>query len=217
MLLIKNFNCYYNIFFNVSSSFASNFSSKAKYAAVIDMDTEAVLFSKNASSKIYPASMSKLMTLYILFEQIQNGTLTLDEKLTVSEKAWKKGGSKMFLEPGKAVTVKDILKGIIIQSGNDACIVVAENISGDEDSFAELMNEKAQEIGLQFSNFTNSTGWPDDNHYMTVSDLAILSTRVIKDFPEFFHLFKEKSFTYNDISQNNRNPLLYSYKFADGL
>ena len=98
----------------------------------------------------------------------------------------------MFLEPGKAVTVKDLLKGIIIQSGNDACIVAAENISGDEDSFAELMNEKAEEIGLQNSNFTNSTGWPDDNHYMTVSDLAILSIRVIKDFPEFFIFLKKK-------------------------
>ena len=217
MLLIKRSLIAIIIFLNFSSSFASNFSSKAKYAAVIDMDTEAVLFSKNASSKIYPASMSKLMTLYILFEQIQNGTLTLDEKLTVSAKAWKKGGSKMFLEPGKDVTVKDLLKGIIIQSGNDACIVAAENISGDEDSFADLMNEKAEEIGLQNSNFTNSTGWPDDNHYMTVSDLVILSTRVIKDFPEFYYLFKEKSFTYNNITQNNRNPLLYSYKFADGL
>ena len=123
----------------------------------------------------------------------------------------------MFLEAGKKVSVKDILKGIIIQSGNDACIVVAESISGDEDSFADLMNEKAEELGLLYSNFTNSTGWPDENHYMTVSDLAILSARIIKDFPEFFHLFKEKEFTYNSISQNNRNPLLYSYKFADGL
>ena len=175
------------------------------------------MYSKNTTSKIYPASMSKLMTLYILFEEIQNGSLSLDTNLNVSKKAWKKGGSKMFLEPGKKVTVRDILKGIIVQSGNDACIVVAENISGDEDSFADLMNEKAQELNLQFSNFTNSTGWPDDNHYMTVSDLAILSAKVIKDFPEFFHLFKEKSFTYNEITQNNRNPLLYSYKYADGL
>tara|TARA_B100001989_G_scaffold80128_1_gene55387 strand:+ start:78 stop:1217 length:1140 start_codon:yes stop_codon:yes gene_type:complete len=205
------------IFFYINIIIASNFSSKAEYATVIDLDTEAVLYSKNANSKVYPASMSKLMTLYILFEEIQNGSLSLESKLYVSEKAWRKGGSKMFLEAGDEVSVNDILKGIIIQSGNDACIVVAENISGDEDSFADLMNEKAKELGLENSNFTNSTGWPDDNHYMTVSDLAKLSARIIKDFPEFFHLFKEKNFTYNNISQNNRNPLLFSYKFADGL
>ena len=180
------------VLLNINFVTASKFSSKAKYATVIDLDTGAVLYSKNATSKIYPASMSKLMTLYILFEEIQNGSLSLDTKLNVSKKAWKKGGSKMFLEPGTEVTVSDILKGIIVQSGNDACIVVAENISGDEDSFADLMNEKAQELNLQYSNFTNSTGWPDENHYMTVSDLAILSAKIIKDFPEFFHLFKRK-------------------------
>ena len=218
MLLIKKiYISLLIVFFYINFLTASNFSSKAKYATVVDLDTGAVLYSKNATSKIYPASMSKLMTLYILFEEIQNGALSLDTNLNVSKKAWKKGGSKMFLEPGKKVTVRDILKGIIVQSGNDACIVVAENISGDEDSFADLMNEKAQELNLQFSNFTNSTGWPDENHYMTVSDLAILSTKIIKDFPEFFHLFKEKNFTYNEISQNNRNPLLFSYKYADGL
>ncbi|MDC3024071.1 D-alanyl-D-alanine carboxypeptidase [Alphaproteobacteria bacterium] len=205
------------IFLNISSILAFSFSSKAKSAIVIDFDTQSILYSKNANEKIFPASMSKLMTLYILFEEIQNGTLALNTKLSVSKKAWKKGGSKMFLEPGKEVTVMDILKGIIIQSGNDACIVVAENIAGDEDNFADLMNDKAEELGLKYSNFTNSTGWPDESHYMSASDLAILSSRIIKDFPEFFYLFKEKSFKYNNISQNNRNPLLYSYKFADGL
>ena len=196
---------------------ALNFSSKAEFAMIIDYDTGAVLYEKNANKKIYPASMSKLMTLYILFEEIENGSLTLETELNVSEKAWRKGGSKMFLEPGGIVTVRDLLKGIIVQSGNDACIVVAENISGDEESFADLMNEKAAEMELQYSNFTNSTGWPDNDHYMTVSDLAILSKRIIKDFPQFFYLFNEKTFTYNNISQNNRNPLLFSYKFADGL
>ena len=216
LLIIKTFISII-LFVNINSVIALNFSSKAKYATVIDLDTEAVLYSKNANSKIYPASMSKLMTLYILFEEIQNGTMSLDTKLIVSKKAWRKGGSKMFLEAGSEVSINDILNGIIIQSGNDACIVVAESISGDEESFADLMNEKAEELGLQNSNFTNSTGWPDENHYMTANDLAILSARIIKDFPEFFHLFKEKNFTYNNISQNNRNPLLYSYKFADGL
>jgi len=196
---------------------SANFLSKANFAVVVDFQTGAILYEKNATSKVYPASMSKLMTLYILFEEIENGNYTLDTKLEVSEKAWRKGGSKMFLEMGKDVSVKDLLKGIIIQSGNDACIVVAENISGDESSFADLMNKKAKEIGLYNSNFTNSTGWPDENHYMTASDLAILSSRIIKDFPQFFYLFKEKKFSYNNISQNNRNPLLYSYNFADGL
>ena len=196
---------------------SANFLSKANFALVVDFQTGAILYEKNATSKVYPASMSKLMTLYILFEEIENGNYTLDTKLEVSEKAWRKGGSKMFLEMGKDVSVKDLLKGIIIQSGNDACIVVAENISGDESSFADLMNKKAKEIGLYNSNFTNSTGWPDENHYMTASDLAILSSRIIKDFPQFFYLFKEKKFSYNNISQNNRNPLLYSYNFADGL
>ena len=196
---------------------SANFLSKANFALVVDFQTGAILYEKNATSKVYPASMSKLMTLYILFEEIENGNYTLDTKLEVSEKAWRKGGSKMFLEMGKDVSVKDLLKGIIIQSGNDACIVVAENISGDESSFADLMNKKAKEIGLYNSNFTNSTGWPDENHYMTASDLAILSSRIIKDFPQFFSLFKEKKFSYNNISQNNRNPLLYSYNFADGL
>ena len=202
---------------NINALLANNFSSKANFASVIDFETGAILYEKNSNSKIYPASMSKLMTLYILFEEIQNGSFSLDSKLDVSEKAWRKGGSKMFLEPGERVAVKDILKGIIIQSGNDACIVVAENISGTEESFADLMNQRAAELGLKNSNFTNSTGWPDENHYMTASDLAILSSKIIKNFPEFFHLFKEKNFTYNNISQNNRNPLLFSYNFADGL
>ena len=201
----------------VNKLIASNFSSKANFATVIDFDTGAVLYEKNANSKIYPASMSKLMTLYILFEEIQNGTYTLETEVEVSKKAWRKGGSKMFLENGAKVSIKDLLKGIIIQSGNDACIVVAEDISGDEDSFSDLMNLKAQEMGLKNSNFTNSTGWPDDNHYMTASDLALLSSRIIRDFPQFFYLFKEKTFSYNNISQNNRNPLLYSYRYSDGL
>ena len=174
---------------------------------VVDFQTGAILYEKNATSKVYPASMSKLMTLYILFEEIENGNYTLDTKLEVSEKAWRKGGSKMFLEMGKDVSVKDLLKGIIIQSGNDACIVVAENISGDESSFADLMNKKAKEIGLYNSNFTNSTGWPDENHYDRIRS-AILSSRIIKDFPQFFYLFKEK-FSYNNISQNNRTIAIF--------
>ena len=123
----------------------------------------------------------------------------------------------MFVEADSNVKIRDLLKGIIVQSGNDACIVVAEGISGDEDTFADLMNAKARELGLVNSNFTNATGWPDDNHYMTPLDLAILTKSLIHDFPNFYNLFKEKEFTYNNIKQNNRNPLLYSYQFSDGL
>ena len=197
--------------------FAVPISTKAKYAVVMDYDTGNILFNKSAEQRIFPASMSKLMTIYILFEALAEGKINLDSEFHVSKKAWKKGGSKMFVELDSNVKVIDLLKGIIVQSGNDACIVVAEGISGDEDTFAELMNAKAREIGLVNSNFTNSTGWPDDNHYMTPLDLAVLAKRLIQDFPDFFKLFKEKEYTYNNIKQNNRNPLLYSYKFADGL
>ena len=189
----------------------------AKYAIIIDYETENILLDKSASSRIYPASMSKLMTLYILFDEITQGNLNLDNEFVVSKKAWKKGGSKMFVEAGSNVKIKDLLKGIIVQSGNDACIVVAEGISGSEEAFADLMNLKAKEIGLLNSNFMNSTGWPDDNHYMTPYDLALLSKRIIEDFPTFFEMFQEKEFTYNNIKQGNRNPLLYSYNFSDGL
>ena len=157
------------------------------------------------------------MTLYILFEAISDGTVKLDETFFVSKKAWKKGGSKMFLEPESQVKVEELLKGIIVQSGNDACIVVAESLSGNEDSFAELMNKKAAQLGLKNSNFTNSTGWPDENHYMTSYDIAMLSKKIISDFPEFFYLFKEKKYSFNSIEQNNRNPLLFTYNYSDGL
>ena len=192
-------------------------STKAKYAVVMDYDTGNILFNKSANQKIFPASMSKLMTIYILFESLSEGKINLDSEFHVSKKAWKKGGSKMFVEADSKVKVKDLIKGIIVQSGNDACIVVAEGISGNEATFAELMNAKAREIGLINSNFTNATGWPDENHYMTPLDLAILSKKLIQNFPNFFSIFKEKEYTYNNIKQNNRNPLLYSYQFADGL
>ncbi len=197
--------------------YSATISTKAKYAVVMDYNTGDILYSKKSNQKIYPASMSKLMTLYILFEELSEGSIDLESEFYVSKKAWKKGGSKMFLEVGSKVKVNDLLKGIIVQSGNDACIVIAEGISGDEDTFAELMNLKAKEIGLENSNFVNSTGWPDDNHYMTSLDLAILSKRIIKDFPEFFIMFKDKEFTFNSIKQFNRNPLLYSYQYSDGL
>jgi D-alanyl-D-alanine carboxypeptidase (penicillin-binding protein 5/6) len=169
-----------------------------------------------------PASMSKLMTLYIIFEKLQDGTLSLDDKFTVSENAWRKGGaasgsSTMFLNIGEQVAVEDLIKGIIIQSGNDACIVAAENIAGSEEDFADLMNETAEKIGLKNSSFANSTGWPHPDQKMSVEDLAILAKNIIQKHGEYYHIFSEKQFTHNGIKQGNRNPLLYSMEGADGL
>ena len=192
-------------------------STSAKFAIIMDFDTENILLDKEANSRIYPASMSKLMTLYILFEELSEGSINMESEFLVSKKAWKKGGSKMFVEVGSSVKIKDLLRGIIVQSGNDACIVIAEGISGSEEAFVDLMNIKAKKLGLLNSNFKNSTGWPDDEHYMTSYDLALLSKKIITDFPTFFNMFKEREFTFNNIKQGNRNPLLYSYKFSDGL
>lgn len=190
---------------------------QAEEAFLVDFDTGAVLLNKNADARMPPSSMSKLMTVYMVFERLRDGSLSLDDKLTVSEKAWRKGGSKMFVEVGSQVRVEDLLRGVIIQSGNDACIVLAEGLAGSEDAFAQQMTTKAHEIGLTNSNFVNSTGWPDDNHYVTARDLATLARRVITDHPDSYHYYSEKEFTWNDIRQGNRNPLLYKNIGADGL
>ena len=205
------------LFISIKPIISASISTSAKFAVIMDFDTENILLDKAANSKIYPASMSKLMTLYILFEEISEGNIDLESEFLVSEKAWRKGGSKMFVEIDSYVKVEDLLRGIIVQSGNDACIVIAEGISGSEDAFVDLMNIKAKKLGLLNSNFKNSTGWPDKDHYMTPYDLALLSKKIINDFPTFFSMFKEKDFTFNSIKQGNRNPLLYSYKFSDGL
>jgi len=194
----------------------------AREAILVDFETSAVLEAENADQPMPPSSMSKLMTAYMVFDAIQSGSLSLDDEFLVSENAWRKGGaasggSTMFLQPGSQVRVEDLLRGIIIQSGNDACIVVAENLSGSEEAFADEMNEMALELGLTGSNFTNSTGLPDPDHYMTAHDLAILAKQIIVNFPEFYSLYKETEFTYSDITQYNRNPLLYRPGGADGL
>lgn len=201
---------------------AEAFETKAKNAILMDYETGAYLFTKNHEEMIAPASMSKLMTVYVLLSKIKEGEISLEDKFTVSEKAWRKGGaasggSTMFLKIGQEVKVEDLIKGIIIQSGNDACIVVAENIAGSEEEFAALMNETAEKIGLKNAHFVNATGLPHPEHRISVEDLAQIARRIIKEFPEFYHVFKEKEFTYNGIKQGNRNPLLYSLKGADGL
>jgi D-alanyl-D-alanine carboxypeptidase (penicillin-binding protein 5/6) len=189
----------------------------AKQAYIIDLTTHTVLLEKNADERMPPASMSKLMTIYVLFEQLKKRAVRMEDTFLVSENAWRKGGSKMFVKVGDRVSVHDLLRGIIVQSGNDACIVVAEGISGTEEAFADLLTKRGKEIGLTNSTFRNSTGWPDPDHRMTSHDLAILSQRLIEDFPEYYPIFKEIDFTYNGIKQGNRNPLLYQNLGADGL
>ncbi|HMA14571.1 MAG: D-alanyl-D-alanine carboxypeptidase family protein [Bacteroidota bacterium] len=190
---------------------------QAEEAFLIDFETGAVLLDKNGDLPMPPSSMSKMMTTYIVFERLQENLLSLDDQFTVSEKAWRMGGSKMFVEIGNQVRVEDLLRGVIVQSGNDACIVLAEGIAGSEEAFAELMNEKAREIGLTSSHFTNATGWPDPNQRVTSRDLATLAKRIIEDHPEFYHYYAEKEFTWHEIRQGNRNPLLYRNIGADGL
>lgn len=195
---------------------------KAKNMILMDYETGAYLYEKNITEPIPPASMSKLMTIYMIFDKLRNGSLSLEDTFRVSENAWRKGGaasggSTMFLAIGDEVTVDQLLKGIIIQSGNDACIVAAENIAGDEESFVAEMNTKAQELGLKNSHFANVTGLPHPDHKMSVEDLAHLARLIIKEFPQFYHLFSQKEFVYNNIRQGNRNPLLYSMPYADGM
>lgn len=201
---------------------ANAYETVARNALLMDFDTGEYLYSKNETEPVPPASMSKLMTVYILMNKIKEGSIKLDDTFSVSENAWRKGGaatggSTMFLSIGDNVSVENLIKGIVIQSGNDACIVVAENISGSEDDFAILMNKTAKQLGLKNSSFANSTGLPHPDHKMSMEDLAILSRHIIGEFPDLYHYFSEKDFTYNNIKQGNRNPLLYTMKGADGL
>ncbi|MBE6443386.1 MAG: D-alanyl-D-alanine carboxypeptidase [Alphaproteobacteria bacterium] len=206
----------------MASADAFAIDTKARNMILMDYATGEYLYEKAITDPIPPASMSKLMTVYMVFDKLRDGSLSLDDTFKVSENAWRKGGaasggSTMFLAIGDEVTVDQLLKGIIIQSGNDACIVAAENIAGDEDSFVERMNEKARDIGLKNSNFANVTGLPHPDHKMSVEDLALLARKIIEEFPQFYHLFSQKEFVYNNIKQGNRNPLLYSMPYADGL
>jgi len=189
----------------------------AKQAILLDYTTGTVLFEKNADELMPPSSMTKMMTVYLLFERLAEGRLKLDDTFEVSEKAWRMGGSKMFVEVGKKVSVEDLIQGIVVQSGNDACVVVAEGLAGTEDAFATEMTQRAREIGMASSTFKNASGWPAEGHLVTARDLSILARRTIRDFPQFYHYYSEKSFTYAGIRQGNRNPLLYKTPGADGL
>ncbi|MDM8166322.1 D-alanyl-D-alanine carboxypeptidase family protein [Roseovarius sp.] len=201
---------------------ARAFDTNAKAAFVLDMTTGTVLLEKNADTPLPPASMSKLMTLYVAFEAIRDGRLSLDEKLPVSEHAMSYGGSTMFLDTTDRVTVEDLLRGIIVLSGNDACAVIAEALSpnGTEAGFARYMTQRAQKMGMTNSTFQNSNGWPAAGHLMSVRDLALLARRIIADFPEFYPMFAETEYSFDGRApQNtqNRNPLLRLGIGADGL
>ena len=189
----------------------------AKQAFMMDADTHTVLLNKNADEQMHPSSMSKLMTVYIAFQRLKEGRMKLTDELAVSEKAWKMQGSKTFVHVGDKVPVEELLHGIIIQSGNDACVVIAEGISGSEEAFAAEMNKVAKEIGMTGSNFVNATGWPDEGHMTTARDLAILAKHLINDFPEYYHYFAVPEHTYNNIRQYNRNLLLGGDLGVDGL
>lgn len=196
---------------------AETVTTPAEFAIIMDYETGAALFEKNADVQTAPASMSKLMTVAIVFEKLKSGELSLNDEFSVSEKAWRKTGSKMWVRVDTQISVENLLRGVVIQSGNDACIVLAENISGTEEAFAQLMNRKAREWGLNDSTFANASGWPDPNHKMSMRDLAKLARKIIADYPEYYTLFKEREFTWEKITQPNRNPILDSFNGADGL
>lgn len=201
---------------------AQNFETRAAQAILIDAETGTVLFQKEPDARMPPASMAKLLTSAVVFDAIESGRLRLDDEFVVSENAWRQGGagsggSTMFAKLGSAIKIADLMRGIVVQSGNDACIVVAEGMAGTEATFADLLNEEARKIGLTKSNFKNSTGLPDPDQYTTARDLAKLAKYIIDEFPEFYKIYGEPEFTWNKIKQRNRNPLLDMNIGADGL
>ena len=209
-------------FWFAHAAYAAEIDTSAEFAFVTDFGSGKVLMERNPDAPMKPASMAKIMTVYIAFQRIADGSLSLDDTFLISTKAWRKGGSKTFVEVGKQVSVRDLLYGIVVQSGNDAAIAVAEGISGTEEGFAEEMNYVARQLGMENTTFRNSTGWPDPDQFTTARDLNILATAMIRDFPldtypELYSMFAEKEFTYNGIKQGNRNPLVYGTQGADGL
>ena len=207
--------CFVNI--KESSSKILDIKTPAKQVIIYDHEVDEVLFEKNADQLMKPASMAKVMTSYIVFDRIKDKSLNMSDTFLVSDKAWRMGGSRSFLELNSNVTIKDLLLGLIVQSGNDAAVVLAEGVSGDEEAFAREMNRYAKTLGMKDTYFTNSTGWPHPDLQTTSRDLVILTKRIIDDFPELYKLYQEKIFTYNKIKQSNRNPLLYTMNGADGL
>ena len=189
----------------------------AKAYLIQDFDSGQVLADVNAAQRIEPASITKMMSAYVFFKELKSGGIALTDKVTVSEKAWRTPGSRMFIEVGKQVSIEDLLQGVIVQSGNDATVALAEHIAGSEDSFAGLMNRYAQEMGLAGSHFVNSTGLPHAEHYTTAKDIARIAHLLIEEFPEYYKWYAQRQFTFNNITQYNRNKLLWRDDSVDGI
>jgi len=206
----------------------NSFDTAAKHAILLDFNTGTVMFEKNADEEMPPASMAKMMTAHILFNELKKGAVKLTDTTVVSNDAWRKwnerkGASMMWVSAGESVSVEDLIRGIVIQSGNDACTVVAEMLAGSEEHFADWMNDEAKRIGMTNTHFTNASGWPDPDEHTTARDLSTLAAYTIRDTPQYYHYYSERSFTYGHsldgkpITQGNRNPLLYGTPGADGL
>ncbi len=189
----------------------------AKSYLLIDFNSQQLLAAVNEHERIEPASLTKLMTAYLTFTALKENKLRPDQAVSVSQRAWRAEGSRMFIEPRKPVTVNELVHGMIVQSGNDACIALAEAIAGSEDVFAQMMNRHAQRLGMKNTNFVNSTGLPHPQHYSTAHDLALLAAAIIRDFPEYYPLYSTREFSYNNITQANRNRLLWTDPTVDGM
>jgi len=189
----------------------------AKSYLLVDFNSERILVEHNADMRVEPASITKLMTAYVVFSELDQGNITLEETVAISEKAWRTGGSRMFIEPNMQVSVEDLIRGMVIQSGNDASVALAEHVAGSEEAFSSLMNHYAELLGMKDTNFVNSTGLPDPDHYSTARDIAIMSAATVRDFPDYYSWYAEKEFTFNNIRQHNRNTLLWRDPAIDGL
>ena len=189
----------------------------AKNYILVDFNSGHLLAEKDADAQVEPASITKLMTAYVIYRELDSGRMSLDDMVTISEKAWRMGGSRMYVEVGKQVSVRELMKGLVIQSGNDATVALAEHIAGTEDAFVQLMNEYAAQLGMTNTMFVNSTGWPAEGHLTTARDIAKLAVAVIDEFPEHYSWYKEKVYTYNNIKQYNRNKLLWRDNSVDGI
>jgi serine-type D-Ala-D-Ala carboxypeptidase (penicillin-binding protein 5/6) len=189
----------------------------AKAFILEDFDSGRIIADKDPNKPVEPASITKLMSAYAVFKELRSGNIALGDMVTISEKAWRTPGSRMFVEVGKQVSVEDLIQGMIVQSGNDATVALAEYIAGSEDSFAALMNRHAEALGLKDTHFVNSTGLPDPQHYMTARDIALLAAAIIREFPEYYKWYSQKKFTFNDITQYNRNKLLWRDDSVDGM
>jgi D-alanyl-D-alanine carboxypeptidase (penicillin-binding protein 5/6) len=202
---------------HTESANKSNKATDMKQAVLFDFETGEVIFSKDSDERCVPSSMTKMMTIYLVFEALADGRLHLSDELPVSEAAKSKEGSRSFFEAGTLAKVEDLVRSVIVHSGNDACVVLAEKLCGDEDAFAVAMNEKGAKFGLTNTNFVNATGLPHDDHYSSMHDLAIIAKHIIADFPQYYHYFSEKTFTVNGITQQNRNTLIGNSINVDGL